>query len=232
MPTEAPCAPPVDVLLIDDHALMRRGIAALLQADGRFRVAGEASDLGEALRLLAQPDCRPQLALLDHHLPGVRGIDGIAALREARPAMRIVMLTVSECDEDLVAALRAGADGYLLKTIDAAQLTALLERALAGEPAISPELTHKLVQAVRREGLPAGGAAPGPAAALASLSAREREILALIAEGASNKQIARRLDIAETTVKIHVQHILRKLGLSSRVQAAVVAAAAAAGPPA
>jgi two-component system nitrate/nitrite response regulator NarL len=142
------------------------------------------------------------------------------------------MLTVSEDERDLAAALRSGANGYLLKTVDSDALASAIVRTMAGESIVSPEMTSKLVSAF--QALPGGAAteaaspAPPPAApapsALDSLSPREREILQLIAQGASNKEIARALGIAETTVKIHVQHILRKLDLTSRVQAAVFAA--------
>jgi two-component system nitrate/nitrite response regulator NarL len=158
-------------------------------------------------------------------------VDAIAGLKEAAPDTHILMLTVSENEADLLAALQAGAEGYLLKTIESDDLSASILRVMAGEPVISPQMMAKLVTAVRQQ----PGAAPVAAAAAAaeapaptdappdSLSGREREILLLIARGHSNKLIARELDIAETTVKIHVQHILRKLHLTSRVQAAVYA---------
>lgn len=210
----------IRVLLVDDHTLFRRGLRALLEADGRFEVVAEAGDAGEAQRHATA--AQPEVILLDNHLPGVNGVDALPGLREAAPAARVLMLTVSEDERDLAAALRGGASGYLLKTVDGEQLAAAILRCVQGESTISPEMTGKLVSAFQ-----AGG--PGAAAgigvdALASLSPREREILAHIARGASNKEIGRALAIAETTVKIHVQHILRKLNLSSRVQAAVYAA--------
>ena len=209
----------VRVMVVDDHTLFRRGLKALLQADGRFEVVAEAGDAGEAQRLAGQT--RPEVILLDNHLPGVRGVDALPSLRELVPGVRVLMLTVSEDEADLAAALRAGACGYLLKTVDSEVLANAILACLQGQSAISPEMTGKLVSAFQA----GGGAGPAPAApsALASLSPREREILAHIARGASNKEIARALSIAETTVKIHVQHILRKLNLSSRVQAAVFA---------
>jgi two-component system nitrate/nitrite response regulator NarL len=210
---------PIRVLLVDDHTLFRRGLKALLETDGRFEVVAEAGDASEAQRLAVST--RPEVVLLDNHLPGVKGVDALPGLREAAPAARVLMLTVSEDERDLGAALRAGACGYLLKTVDSEELAAAILRCMQGESTISPEMTGKLVAAFQA-GLPAAGPAAAPDA-LASLSPREREILAHIARGASNKEIARALDIAETTVKIHVQHILRKLGLSSRVQAAVFA---------
>jgi two-component system, NarL family, nitrate/nitrite response regulator NarL len=216
--------PRFKLLLVDDHHLFRRGLRALLQQDDRFDVMGEAGDAGEALRCLAQAP-QPDLILLDNHLPGVRGVEAIPALKEAAPQVRIVMLTVSENAEDLAAALRAGADGYVLKTVESDQLTDTLLKVLQGESVISPAMMTKLVSVFRERPAPGAPVPPEPLAGPSPdlLSPREREILLLIARGDSNKLIARALDIAETTVKIHVQHILRKLGLSSRVQAAVYA---------
>jgi two-component system nitrate/nitrite response regulator NarL len=227
---------PVQLLVVDDHTLFRRGLIALLSQDGRFEVIAQAADMGEALRCANR--CLPDLILLDNHLPGVRGVDGIGALKAAFPGTHILMLTVSEDEDDLAAALQAGAEGYLLKTVESEHLCEAIIKVLAGESVISPEMMTKLVTAFRAKGMPAGAGPneallPGPArrqngvtesSGIALLSAREREILTLIARGDSNKVIARRLGIAETTVKIHVQHILRKLQLSSRVQAAVYAA--------
>jgi len=221
---------PIQLLVVDDHSLFRRGLMALLSQDTRFEVTCEAGDVGEALRCVARQ--RPDVILLDNHLPGVLGVDAIPALREAAPDSRVLMLTVSENEADLVAALRAGADGYLLKTVESHHLCEAIVKVMEGESVVSPEMTTKLVSALRAQP-PTNGAAPDAPvstatatsdAELASLSARELEILHLIARGDSNKHIARKLDIAETTVKIHVQHILRKLHLTSRVQAAVFAA--------
>lgn len=208
---------PIRLLVVDDHTLFRRGLIALLSQHARLQVVGEAGDAGEAQRRAAE--LQPDLVLLDNHLPGVRGVDALPGLREAAPAARVLMLTVSEAEDDLAAALRQGAKGYLLKTIDGDALLAAIERCMAGESVVSPEMTPKLVAAFQSKARPPQ-AAPD---ALESLSPRERDTLRGIARGASNKEIARQLDIAETTVKIHVQHILRKLKLSSRVQAAVFA---------
>lgn len=220
---------PLRLLVVDDHSLFRRGLVALLAQDERFDVVSQAADSTEAVRC-ARRD-QPDLILLDNHMPGVRGVDAIAGLKEAAPDTHILMLTVSENEADLLAALQSGAEGYLLKTIESDDLSASILRVMAGEPVISPQMMAKLVTAVRQQ----PGAAPVAAATAAAeapaltdappdgLSAREREILLLIARGHSNKLIARQLDIAETTVKIHVQHILRKLQLTSRVQAAVYA---------
>lgn len=229
---------PIRLLVVDDHTLFRRGLIALLAQDERFAVTGEAGDIGEALRCVELG--KPDLILLDNHLPGVLGVDGIAALKDAAPDVRILMLTVSENENDLAAALQAGADGYLLKTVELDRLSEFIIKVLAGESVVSPEMMTKLVTAFRAKAQPspagemaaldADRASAEPSApardrsAIDLLSVREREVLTLIAGGDSNKLIARKLDIAETTVKIHVQHILRKLQLSSRVQAAVYAA--------
>ena len=215
--------PPITLFLIDDHTLLRRGLVALLSQYEDLRVVGEAGDAGQALRLL--PQLCPDVILLDNHLPGVRGVDAIAGLREASPGSRVLMLTVSEDGADLATALRHGAQGYLLKTIDGELLAEAVRRAARGEPVVSPEMMGKLVAAFQNQGMPGSPpvAAPPPEEDASPLSPREEEVLREIARGASNKEIARTLEIAETTVKIHVQHILRKLGLSSRVQAAVYA---------
>ena len=228
---------PIRVLVVDDHPLFRRGLIALLTADGRFEVVGEAGDANEALRRAAAT--APDVILLDNHLPGVNGVHALPGLRAAVPFAQVLMLTVSEDEQDLAAALRGGARGYLLKTADSEMLASAIERAVNGQSTVSPEMTGKLVDAFRllpdeaaRTDLPASN--PGTVSVqatasasadprMASLSPREQQILAEIARGASNKEIARTLSIAEATVKIHVQHILRKLGMSSRVQAAVYA---------
>jgi len=209
----------VRILVVDDHTLFRRGLTALLARDPGLQVVGDAADAGEALR--RTEELQPDLILLDNHLPGVNGVDVLPSLREVAPAARVLMLTVSEDEHDLAAALRAGASGYLLKTIEGDALVAAIARAMRGESVVSAEMTGKLVAAYR-DATAAPAPAP-PASGIAHLSPREQEILRGIARGASNKEIGRELGIAETTVKIHVQHVLRKLDVSSRVQAAVIA---------
>jgi two-component system nitrate/nitrite response regulator NarL len=231
---------PLQLLIVDDHSLFRRGLIALFSDDARFAIAGEAADAAHAIRLATT--LHPDVVLLDNHLPGVTGIEAIAALKEASPQSKILMLTVSEDEQLLAQALRQGADGYLLKTINIDDLADSILKVAEGESVISPEMTSKLVSVIRAAnasstpqgkaqevpfGRVAGGAsftADARVNPIEQLSPREREILREIAKGASNKEIARTYDIAETTVKIHVQHILRKLNVSSRVQAAVVAA--------
>jgi two-component system nitrate/nitrite response regulator NarL len=238
---------PIRLLVVDDHTLFRRGLIALLGQDARLTVVAEAADAGQALRLAAQH--QPDVVLLDLHLPGVHGVDALPQLLGLAPAPHVLMLTVSEDADDLAQALARGASGYLLKTVDGSDLIDAIVRVHAGESVVSPEMTSKLVAAYRSavSTTPNGSAdeATPPSASpaanvqatstrrgaetgsaehpLQKLSPRERDILREIARGASNKEIARKLDIAETTVKIHVQHILRKLNLSSRVQAAVLA---------
>ena len=217
-------AAPIRILVVDDHTLFRRGLTALLARDDHLNVVGDAADAGEALR--RAQELQPDLILLDNHLPGVNGVDALPGLREAVPGVRVLMLTVSEDEQDLAAALRAGACGYLLKTIEGDALVAAIVRAMRGESVVAEEMTGKLVAAYRDAAAAPAHAGRGPAepvSPLAHLSPREQEILRAIARGASNKEIGRELGIAETTVKIHVQHVLRKLDVSSRVQAAVIA---------
>ncbi len=219
-------ARPIRILVVDDHTLFRRGLTALLMRDPRLSVVGDAADAGQAQR--KAQELQPDLILLDNHLPGVNGVDALPALLEAAPAARILMLTVSEDESDLVAALRGGAAGYLLKTIEGDALTQAILRAMQGDSVVAPEMTSKLVSAyrgaARADPVAVVGIAAAAHAPIASLSPRELDILRGIARGASNKEIAREHGIAETTVKIHVQHVLRKLDVSSRVHAAVMAA--------
>lgn len=202
----------IRVLLVDDHALFRGGVKSLLQREDDFEVVGEAPDSLEGVKRAAA--LKPDVVLLDLHMPGLSGKDAVKLFLEAAPESRVVMLTVSEDGGDLVDALRAGASGYLLKNIETATLLDALRRAAAGDSVVSAQMTGKLVRGLQAE---------MPPAEKAGLSPREREILVHLAKGASNKEIARSLDLAESTVKIHVQHILRKLELSSRVQAAIYA---------
>ena len=214
----------VRILIVDDHTLFRRGLTALLARDQRHKVVGDAADASQAQRRALE--LQPDLILLDNHMGGVNGVDAIPALREAAPKARILVLTVSEDERDMAQALRNGASGYLLKTMEGDALTSSINRAMAGEPVVAPEMTGKLVAAYRSA---SEASDPGitddktPTSPLESLTPRELDILRAVTAGASNKEIARQLSIAETTVKIHVQHILRKLDVTSRVHAAVMA---------
>ncbi len=217
---------PVRILVVDDHTLFRRGLTAILSRSRELMIVGDAADAGEAQRRATE--LKPDLILLDNHLPGVNGVDALPALRTALPQVRIILLTVSEDENDLAAALRGGANGYLLKTMDADALVASILRVMRGESVIADEMTSKLVAAYRgAASVASNGNAETepavPASPLSQLSPRELEILRGIARGESNKLIGRQLGIAEATVKIHVQHVLRKLNVASRVQAAVIA---------
>lgn len=218
---------PIELLVVDDHTLFRRGLMALLSQDERFRIVGEAGDVGEALRVLATT--RPQMVLLDNHLPGVKGVDAIRSFKEVDPGLRILMLTVSEDEDDLSRALHSGADGYLLKTAESDQLCEALVKVHEGHSVISPTMLNKLVSGLRQPVLATTApenplVAKAPLQLLDMLSPREKDIFILVAQSLSNKQIARDLDIAETTVKIHIQHIFKKMTLNSRVQIAIFAA--------
>jgi two-component system nitrate/nitrite response regulator NarL len=219
----------IQLIVVDDHPLFRRGLIALLSQDERFEIMGEAGDVGEALRVLGK--VQPDLLLLDNHLPGVKGVDAIGSLKAACPKLRILMLTMSEDEEDLSKALQSGADGYLLKTSESDQLCDALVKVHEGHSVISPAMLNKLVSTLRHPVSSLGQATTVTSSneknarqLIDKLSPRERDIFLLVAKSLSNKQIARDLDIAETTVKIHIQHIFKKMDLSSRVQIAVFAA--------
>jgi two-component system nitrate/nitrite response regulator NarL len=205
----------ITVLLVDDHTLFRSGIRSLLQRHPEFNVVGEAADGFEGIKRALQ--LQPQVVLLDLNMPGMSGVETLQLMRQDCPDTAIVMLTVSEDAEDLSVALKAGASGYLLKNIDTDYLTRAIRRAAAGETVVAEAMTAKLVAQLQR------GAVAPVASELDKLTPREREILDCLARGESNKSIARTLDLAESTVKIHVQNVLKKLKLSSRVQAAVYA---------
>lgn len=214
MPTN-PNPDAISVLLVGDHTLFRSGIRSLLQRHPEFCVVGEAADGFEGIKRALQ--LQPQVVLLDLNMPGMSGVETLQLMQQDCPNTAIVMLTVSEDAEDLSVALKAGASGYLLKNIDTEYLTRAIRRAAAGETVVAEAMTAKLVAQLQ------SGAAVPVASELDKLTPREREILDCLARGESNKSIARTLELAESTVKIHVQNVLKKLKLSSRVQAAVYA---------
>jgi two-component system nitrate/nitrite response regulator NarL len=205
------------ILLVDDHTLFRSGVRALLARQADFEVVGEAADGLEGVK--RAKELHPDVVLMDLDMPGISGREALKMLLEELPDMPVLMLTVSEASEDLLGTLQSGAKGYLLKNIDAEYFVDSIRRVARGEAVVAPQMTGKLVAGLK------GGPREAPAGASDKdkLSTREREILALLARGASNKEIAREFLLAESTVKIHVQNILRKLNLSSRVQAAVFA---------
>ena len=208
------------VLLIDDHALVRKGIEELLQSRG-VQVVASVSSGKEGVRRACE--LSSDIILLDIKMPGMNGIETLKQLRASGVSTPVVMLTMSREDEDLGAALRAGAQGYLLKDIEPEELVPALEAALLGDNVVAREMVGALAQLVRSD---AGTdrKAQSPAKPFAELTPREMEILECLAGGYSNKMIARALDIADGTVKLHVKAILRKLGMRSRVEAAVAAA--------
>ena len=206
----------IRVLLVDDHSLFRSGIRSLLQRYPEFLVVGEAADGVEGIKRAQQ--LRPDVVLLDLNMPGISGVETLQLMRQDNPETAIIMLTVSEESSDLALAMRSGARGYLIKNIETDYLLRALRRAAAGETVVAEALTGKLVSELQ------GGTRPAPPpSGIDKLTPREKDILDCLACGESNKLIARKLELAESTVKIHVQNVLKKLKLSSRVQAAVYA---------
>jgi len=204
------------VLLIDDHPLLRNGVRQLLSLEPRFRVVGEAGTGDEGLALARSLE--PDLILLDLNMKGINGLETLRTLRDMGEDARIILLTVSNAPDDLIAAIRAGADGYILKDNDPDDILRLIADAMRGQTAISPELASLLAAALREETMT-------EQRSHASLTERETAILKCLAAGMSNKLIARELDIMESTVKVHVRNLLKKLKFRSRVEAAVWAVA-------
>ena len=205
--------PPIRIVIADDHVLVRQGIRAFLETHADLAIVGEAEDAAGATRLCAEH--QPHVALVDLVMPG-GGIEATRAIREASPATQVVLLTSFEDARQIVSAVQAGALSCLLKDVDADALADCLRKAARGEAVLHPRVAAKIMEALRR------GAEPG-SAVLESLSQREREVLTLMAEGLTNRQIAERLGIGEKTVKTHVSNVLGKLNVSDRTQAAVYA---------
>ncbi|CDI03360.1 nitrate/nitrite response regulator protein [Candidatus Competibacter denitrificans Run_A_D11] len=200
------------ILVIDDHPLMRKGILQLIAMAPDLRLAGEAGDGVSGLKMACQ--LLPDLILLDLNMHGLSGMDTLKALKAADLDARVIILTISDSEEDVVEALRLGADGYLLKDMEPEDVLHALQVAASGQIALSERVASILAAALRHE-----NQAKSPVSI--KLTEREQAILSLIATGYSNKLIARKLKITEGTVKVHVKHLLRKLDLSSRVEAAV-----------
>lgn len=200
------------IIVIDDHPLFRKGLADLIAMEPALRLVGEAPDGAGGIELALRT--KPDLALLDLNMKGMDGLSTLKKLKESDLDTRIVMLTVSDSEEDVVAALRAGADGYLLKDMEPEDILERLRQATRGRLVISDNLTELLAHALREEAKPGNKEEAG-------LTPREHEILSYIAKGYSNKLIARELDISVGTIKVHVKHILKKLKLRTRVEAAV-----------
>lgn len=198
------------ILLVDDHPMMRRGMRQLLELEDDLAVVGEASNGEEALRLV--PDLAPDLILLDNNMPALNGIETLKRLRQQGYEGKVLLFTVSDAEEDVRDALRHGADGYLLKDMEPEKLIDQIREVLQGDLVVSPALARVMAQSLR---------VGQPVTSEAELTERERQVLKMIAGGNSNKMIGRKLGITEGTVKVHVKNLLHKLGLRSRVEAAV-----------
>ena len=205
---------PASILLIDDHPLLRKGVKQLIELDSELLVTGEASDAEEGVEKAVELE--PDLILLDLNMPRINGIETLKLLRDAGITSRVVVFTVSDNEEDVIAALKAGADGYLLKDMEPEELLTNLNQAANGKMVISERLSTVLAQALQTN-----RKRTGPD--INSLSPREKQIIKLIAGGLPNKLIARKLNITEGTVKVHVKHLFKKLHLRSRVEVAVLA---------
>ena len=209
--------PKLRVLLVDDQPLFRRALATLIGAQFDMTVVGEGENGRDALDKVRA--LKPDLVVMDVNMPGATGVDGVSAIRAAGFTTPIVMLTVSEDDDDLFESIKAGADGYLLKNVRPEQLFEDLRGVMRGEAPIAPAVATKLLEALRTGGIPTRGqVTPAPQDTI--LTRRESEILQLVASGLSNKEIANELTITEGTVKNHVHNTLEKLHLSNRTQAA------------
>ncbi|GAA3893933.1 two-component system response regulator NarL [Gibbsiella dentisursi] len=200
------------LLLIDDHPMLRNGVKQLISMDARLRVVAEASNGEQGVTLAEELD--PDLILLDLNMPGINGLETLDRLRTIALSGRIVVFSVSNNEDDVVSALKHGADGYLLKDMEPEDLLKALHQAAAGQMVLSEALTPILAASLREQ-------RPNGERDIQQLTPRERDILKLIAQGLPNKMIARKLTITESTVKVHVKHLLKKMKLKSRVEAAV-----------
>jgi DNA-binding NarL/FixJ family response regulator len=197
----------IKVLVVDDHALFRRGVVELLREQPDFSLAGEAGSGPAALELSRR--VQPDVVLLDVHMPGGGGVEAVRGLKQ-NPGLQVLMLTISEKNEDLLAAIEAGADGYLLKSAEPEELCRAIRQVAAGQSVLAPEVTAKVMHAAART-----RSRQPPV----DLSLRELEVLVELAQGATTIEIAATLVISQNTVKTHVRHILEKLGVSNRAEA-------------
>ncbi|GAA3775871.1 response regulator transcription factor [Streptomyces chiangmaiensis] len=208
---------PIRVFLLDDHEVVRRGITDLLDAEPDISVVGDADSVEHAL--VRGPALRPHVAVLDVRLPDGDGITVCRALRDQMPELACLMLTSFDDEEALLDAIMAGASGYVLKQIKGSDLVSAVRTVASGQSMLDPATTARLMRSLRAD--PAG--TPAIAPELASLSPRERDILALIGDGLTNREIGKKLYLSEKTVKNHISRLLAKLGVQRRVQAAVLA---------
>ncbi len=207
----------IKVLIADDQALVRGGFRMIIEARDDLVVVGEASDGEQAVRLAGQT--RPDVVLMDVRMPGMDGVTATARLTASGDPPRVIILTTYDLDEPLYAALRAGASGFLLKDVRPADLVDAIRVVARGDALLAPTATRRLLDRFVATDL----RPPAPVGRLDELTEREREVLALVARGAANAEIAARLVVTEATVKTHVSAILRKLGVRDRVQAVVLA---------
>ena len=203
----------VRLVVVDDHALFRRGLISLLQEMPDFQVAGEASNGREALPVIEKN--QPDVVLLDINMPVMNGIEALVEIRKTNPSIKVLMLTISQNDEDLVAAIVAGANGYVLKNTEPEALRSIILQVASGMAVLSPEVTAKVFHAVRRS---------QSDRSRGLLSDREVEVLGCLARGQTTAQIADALFISENTVKTHIRHILEKMEVNNRAEAVARAA--------
>jgi len=207
----------IRVVLVDDQSLVRTGLRMILDETEDIEVVGEAGDGASAVEVTAQ--ARPDVVLMDIRMPGTDGITATKRVRALSPSPKVILLTTFDLDDYLFGGLRAGASGFLLKDTLAADLIAAVRVVVTGEAVTAPSATRRLIAHVMAESQPA---AAGPGERLDVLTAREREVLTLIARGLSNAEIAEQLRLAEGTVKTHIGRILAKLGLRDRIQAVIL----------
>ncbi|MFI7387144.1 response regulator [Streptomyces sp. NPDC049813] len=211
MTTDPAAAAPITLLIVDDHPVVRDGLRGMFESAAGFTVLGEAANGVEGVARTAALD--PDVVLMDLRMPGGNGVDAIKELTRRGARARVLVLTTYDTDSDTLPAIEAGATGYLLKDAPREELFTAVRAAAQGRTVLSPAVASRLVTAVRRPAAPADEA----------LSAREREVLVLVARGTSNKEIARELFISEATVKTHLTHLYGKLGVKDRAAAVAVA---------
>ena len=207
----------INILIVDDHPMLRQGMVRVLEQEAGFKVLGEASDGIEAIEKTKQ--LRPDVVLMDINMPRFNGLQATLRLQQEAPTVKVLMITVSEKDEDLLTAVKFGARGYLLKDSDPQDVVAAIYRVAEGEAVFASQMAAKLLEEWKAERPSAAGDE-----AVSGLSTRETEVLTLVAKGSSNREIGATLFITENTVRTHLKNILEKLHVKNRSQAAAYAA--------